>query len=171
VLIDEMTEHECHEFLERASFGRLGCSLGDQPYIVPVCLAYESDCIYVFSTFGKKIEWMRANPKVCIQVDEIADQSQWVSVIVNGRYEELPERQYAAEREHARKLLKKRSRWWLNTFAERLLKLGDKLIEPLFFRIHIDSMTGLRATDEIGDINTLGKTTAQTGPNRVNEAG
>ena len=28
-----------------------------------------------FSTFGKKIEWIRANPKVCIQVDEIADQS------------------------------------------------------------------------------------------------
>jgi hypothetical protein len=24
---------------------------------------------------GKKIEWMRANPKVCIQIDEIADQS------------------------------------------------------------------------------------------------
>ena len=70
-----MTEHECHEFLERASFGRLRCSLGDQPYIVSVCLAYESDCIYVFSTFGKKIEWMRANPKVCIQIDEIADQS------------------------------------------------------------------------------------------------
>jgi len=70
-----MTEHECHEFLGRASFGRLRCSLGDQPYIVPVCLACESDCIYVVSTFGKKIEWMRANPKVCIQIDEIADQS------------------------------------------------------------------------------------------------
>jgi len=67
------------------------CSLDNQPYIVPVCLAYESDCIYVFSTFGKKIKWMRANPKVCIQIDEIADQSQWVSMIVSGRYEELPE--------------------------------------------------------------------------------
>ena len=114
---------------------------------------YESDCNYVFSTFGKKIEWMRANPMVCIQIDEIADQSQWVSVIVNGRYEELPEPQYAADRERARQLLEKRSRWWLNTFAERLLKSGDKLIEPLFFRIHIDSMTGPRDTDEGSDIN------------------
>jgi len=31
--------------------------------------------LIVFSTFGKKIEWMRANPKVRIQIDEIADQS------------------------------------------------------------------------------------------------
>jgi uncharacterized protein len=160
VLINEMTQQECRGLLEDASFGRLGCSLGDQPYIVPVCLAYESDCIYIFSTLGKKIEWMRANPKVCIQIDEIANQSQWVSVIVNGRYEELPELQYSAEREHARQLLEKQSRWWLNTFAERLLKLGDKLIEPLFFRIYIDSMTGLRATDEVGDIKAVSKQTA-----------
>ena len=111
---------------------------------MPGGLASEGDFIYVFSTFGKKIVWMRANPKVCIQIDEIAGQSQWMSVIVNGRYEELPEPQYVIERKHARQLLEKRSQWWLNTFAERQLKLGDKLIEPLFFRICIDSMTGLR---------------------------
>ena len=160
MVMNEMTEQECREALARSSFGRLGCSLGDQPYIVPVCLAYQSDCIYVFSTFGKKIEWMRANPKVCIQIDEIADQTQWVSVIVNGLYEELPELQYAAEREHARQLLEKQGRWWLNTFAERQLKLGDKLIEPLFFRICVDSMTGLCATEKIGDINAMNKKSA-----------
>jgi len=27
-------------------------------------------------------------------------------------------------------------------------RVGDKLIEPLFFRIRIQSMSGLRATDE-----------------------
>jgi uncharacterized protein len=158
--INEMTKEECREVLAHTSFGRLGCSLADQPYIVPVCLACEADYIYAFSTVGKKIEWMRANPKVCLQVDEIAGQSQWVSVIVNGRYEELLEPQHTAEREHARTLLEKRSRWWLNTLAERLLTLGDKLIEPLFFRISIDSMTGLHATDEIGDINAESKKTA-----------
>jgi nitroimidazol reductase NimA-like FMN-containing flavoprotein (pyridoxamine 5'-phosphate oxidase superfamily) len=40
MLINEMTKQECREVLAHASFGRLGCSLGDQPYIVPVCLAY-----------------------------------------------------------------------------------------------------------------------------------
>ena len=160
MVMNEMTEQECREALARTSFGRLGCSLGDQPYIVPVCLASDGDFIYVFSTLGKKIAWMRANPKVCIQIDEIKSQSEWSSVIVNGRYEELLDSQHAGERKHARHVLEKRSQWWLNTFAERQLKLGDKLIEPLFFRICVDSITGLRATDKIGDINAVNKKTA-----------
>jgi nitroimidazol reductase NimA-like FMN-containing flavoprotein (pyridoxamine 5'-phosphate oxidase superfamily) len=91
---------------------------------------------------------MRANPKVCLEVDEITNQSQWMSVIATGRYQELPEPQYTAEREHARRLLGKRYRWWQNALGERQLRLGEDLITPLFFRIHIDSMTGLRAIGE-----------------------
>jgi hypothetical protein len=49
---------------------------------------------------------MRTNPKVCIQIDEIANQSEWLSVIINGSYQELPEPQYTDERAHARKLLR-----------------------------------------------------------------
>jgi hypothetical protein len=155
-----MTEQECREALARTSFGRLGCSLRDQPYIVPVCFACEGNFIYVFSTLGKKIVWMRANPKVCIQIDEVKGQGQWSSVIINGRYEELLELQHAEERKRARQLLEKRTQWWLNTLAERQLKSGDHLIEPLFFRICIDSMTGLCATDKIRDINAVNKKTA-----------
>ena len=94
---------------------------------------------------------MRANPKVCVQTDEIQSHSchsQWISVIVNGEYEELPDPQYAAERKHASSLFAKRNRWWLNALGERQTRVGDKLIEPLFFRIRIQSMSGLRATDE-----------------------
>jgi nitroimidazol reductase NimA-like FMN-containing flavoprotein (pyridoxamine 5'-phosphate oxidase superfamily) len=140
-----MTEKECRGVLERASMGRLGCSSDGQPYIVPVYLAYEPDYIYVFSTFGQKIQWMRANPKVCVQIDEITEESQWVSVIANGHYQELPEPQYAAERAHARDLPGKRYQWWLNALAERRTELRDDMIAPLFFRLHIDSMTGLCA--------------------------
>ena len=91
---------------------------------------------------------MRANPKVCLQTDEIKNQSEWVSVVVNGDYEEIAEPQYAAERQHASSLLAKRYHWWLNSFGERQMRVGDKLIEPLFFRIRIGSMSGLRATEQ-----------------------
>ena len=148
MMINEMNQKECGAFLTSASLGRLGCSLDNQPYVVPIYFAYEPDYIYVLSTFGQKTEWMRANPRVCLEVDEIKDQSEWISVIANGRYEELPEPQYTAEREHARKLLGKHYRWWQNALGERQLRLGDELITPLFFRILIDSMTGLRATGE-----------------------
>lgn len=72
MMINEMSEKECRTVLTRSSIGRLGCALENQPYVVPIYFAYESECVYVLSTFGQKVEWMRANPKVCIQVDEIA---------------------------------------------------------------------------------------------------
>lgn len=144
-MINPMTEKQCSEMLSRLSLGRLGCALDDQPYVVPIYFAHDGKAIYVLSTLGQKIEWMRANPKVCVQVDEIVSEAQWASVIVNGRYQELPEPEYADEHAHARQLLEQRHRWWLNAMAERLMKSSDPLIEPLFFRIHIDSMTGLCA--------------------------
>jgi nitroimidazol reductase NimA-like FMN-containing flavoprotein (pyridoxamine 5'-phosphate oxidase superfamily) len=148
MVIKEMTQEECRASLASASLGRLGCSLDNQPYVVPIYFAYEPDYVYALSTLGQKTEWMRANPKVCLEVDEIANQFQWTSVVATGRYQELPEPQYTAEREHARMLLGKRYQWWLNALAERQLRLGDDSITPFFFRIHIDSMTGLRAVGE-----------------------
>jgi len=148
MMVTEMSERECREVLMRASLGRLGCSLDGQPYIVPVYFAYEADYLYVLSTLGQKVEWMRNNPKVCIEVEEIKNESQWVTLVATGHYQELAEPQYAEERQHARELLEKRHRWWLNALAERQLKSVDDLIAPIFFRIRIDSMTGLRARTE-----------------------
>ena len=53
---------------------------------------------------------MRANPKVCVEIDEIATDSRKMSIIVNGGYQELPEPQYANDGSRARKLLKTRYR-------------------------------------------------------------
>jgi hypothetical protein len=88
---------------------------------------------------------MRTNPRACLQVDEITDQTHWVSVIADGRYQELREGQFSDELSHARNLLAKHERFWQTPMAERQLKSGDALIEPIFFRIQIDSVTGLRS--------------------------
>ncbi len=80
---------------------------------------------------------------MCVEVDEVKSQTDWVSVVATGRYEELPEPQFEAERAHARELLQKRHQWWLNALAERRKSEPDESITPLFFRIHIDSVTGL----------------------------
>lgn len=146
--VNPINNEECDAILCRASIGRLACSRDNQPYVVPVYLACESGWVYVFSTFGQKIRWMRANPKVCVEVDEIMSESEWATVIINGRYEELIEPQYAEERAHARKLLARQHQWWLNAAAERGLESYDALMEPIFFRVRIDSMTGLRAVAE-----------------------
>jgi hypothetical protein len=144
MLIKEISTQECLDTVAHASAGRLGCSLQDQPYVVPIYFASEGEWIYVFSTFGKKIEWMRANPKVCVEIEEKVSESESISVLVNGLYEELPEPQFTQERAHARQLLAKKHHWWMNAMAERRVGSEDQQVEPLFFRIHVDSATGLR---------------------------
>ncbi len=148
MVIHEMSEKECREVLTRGSIGRIGCSLDNQPYVVPIHFAYEQDYVYVLSTLGQKIKWMRKNPKVCLQVDEITSPSQWASVVANGTYEELVEPQFSDERAHARTLLQKQHQWWLNALGERQTRSNDALIEPLFFRIRTDSVSGLRTTTD-----------------------
>lgn len=148
--IVEISQEECKELLNRVSVGRLACSLDNQPYVVPVCFAYEPQCLYVFSTFGQKIKWMRQNPNVCLQTDEIASRSNWTSVVVNGNYLELSEPQYIAEKEHARKRLAHYSEWWSTPLAERREHTDDLSVEPVFFRIDITSMSGLRGISEAG---------------------
>jgi uncharacterized protein len=143
-----ISQHECSELLKRLYIGRLGCALDNQPHIVPVYFSYEHDSIYIFSTLGKKIEWMRQNPKVCLQIDEIVDRSDWLSVIVTGTYLELGGPQHASEKEHAQERLAQYSGWWRVPLAERREQTSDLSIESVFFRIDIQSMSGLRAMYE-----------------------
>ena len=145
-----ISRQECSELLQRVSIGKLACSLNDQPYVVPVAFSYEPDCIYIFSTFGKKIEWMRKNPKVCLQADEIGNRSNWTSVVVTGTYLELNVPQYhTAQREHAReRLAAQYSEWWripLSGARDRGLLSS---METVFFRIDIKSISGLRTISE-----------------------
>jgi nitroimidazol reductase NimA-like FMN-containing flavoprotein (pyridoxamine 5'-phosphate oxidase superfamily) len=148
--IVEISEAECKEFLNHVSLGRLACALDNQPYVVPVCFAYEREYLYVFSTLGQKIEWMRQNPNVCLQTDEIGDRSSWTSVIVNGTYLELSEPEYTAERERALERLARYSDWWRLPLAERRERTRDLSIESVFFRIDIASISGLRGLPEAG---------------------
>lgn len=92
MVIREMSREECLRELAAARWARLACAHENQPFIIPVHLAYDAAtrCLYGFTTLGQKVEWMRTNPLVCIEVDEIAADDQWVSIIAFGRYEELP---------------------------------------------------------------------------------
>jgi len=148
VRIVELSEDDCKEFLNHASVGRLACALDNQPYVVPVAFAYEPGFLYVFSTLGQKIKWMRQNPNVCLQADDLGGRSNWTSVVVNGTYLELREPQYTAARDHARERLAEVARWWSTPLAERRETTSDLAIEPVFFRIDIVSMSGLRGLPE-----------------------
>ena len=74
---------------KKTAIARLACARDNQPYVVPVHVYFDGDCLYGFATLGQKIEWMRENPRVCVQVDDIRDRFHWATVVVLGQYEEL----------------------------------------------------------------------------------
>jgi len=71
----EMNEANTARFLLKARIGRLGICQDNEPYVVPVLFVYdpETEVIYVHSSKrGRKIKMMKANPKVCFEVDEMS---------------------------------------------------------------------------------------------------
>lgn len=152
MFIHEMTDQECRSALQEASVGRLGCARNNQPYVVPVYFGFDGKHIYGFTTVGQKIEWMRANPKVCLEIDERISEEQWTSVIVFGRYEELPdEPRYEVARMLAHEVLRLRPMWWEPAFMSDMHRDTSHSVVPVFYRIHICRMTGHRATPDIGE--------------------
>jgi uncharacterized protein len=152
-VIQELTRQANLDLLARTHLGRLACAREGQPYVVPIYFAYQDNCLYSFSTVGQKIEWMRANPLVCVEVDEVADSQQWVSVIVLGRFEELPDAaEWQNPRALAHDLLQKRVMWWEPGYARTVLHGGPRSLEPVFYRIHIAKITGHRASSESGNV-------------------
>lgn len=149
--IHEMTDAECRSALQRAKVGRLSCARDNQPYVVPTYFAFDGEHLYGFTTVGQKIEWLRANPQVCLEIDELIGPDQWMSVIVFGRYEELPdEPQYQAMRIKAHQLfLRQRAMWWEPAYMSDAHRDVSHSILPVFYRIQIRQMTGHRATPDM----------------------
>lgn len=143
MVITELNGAECKALLASTRMGRLGCSRDGQPYIVPIHFVLEGIYLYSFSLQGQKVEWMRANSLVCVQVDEFGEQREWQSVVVNGRYEELPDRiGWKRQRDRAWSLLSKHANWWEPGGMKPIPEGGTP---HLFYRIVIEEMTGRRA--------------------------
>jgi uncharacterized protein len=146
MVIHELTLAQCREVLARASHGRLGCARLNQPYVVPFFFQFDpaGDSVYSFSPIGQKIDWMRDNPMVCVEVDEVTDQFNWTSVVAFGRYEELrdsPQDDGARRRAHA--LFQERAVWWLPALGK--LDSGGEPHASVVYRIVIHKLTGRRA--------------------------
>jgi nitroimidazol reductase NimA-like FMN-containing flavoprotein (pyridoxamine 5'-phosphate oxidase superfamily) len=91
---------------------------------------------------------MRANPLVCVEVEEVTTQQDWATVIVLGNYEELPDNPvHDMQRKHAYDLLQRRPVWW-EPGATPALHERAHAAQFAFFRIHIDQVSGRRAVPD-----------------------
>jgi uncharacterized protein len=144
VVIEELMPRECREIISRSVHARLACSFNNQPYVVPIHVYLEGSFLYGFSTMGQKIEWMRQNPLVCVEFEEVASEREWATVVVGGVYEEIPNTSdFAYARSVAESLFQRRPVWWE---PASLPVEGRPRRSPILFRIIISRMTGRRGS-------------------------
>lgn len=148
MLIHELAPADCRDVLSRTTVARLACSRAEQPYVVPVSFVYDTDsnCLFGFSTIGKKVAWMRGNPKVCVEVEDVADRFHWTTIVIFGRYDEIGDSsEHKDVRQRALDLFATRAEWWLPGAAKLTPHEHSGVV---VYRIHVDSMTGRRVARE-----------------------
>jgi nitroimidazol reductase NimA-like FMN-containing flavoprotein (pyridoxamine 5'-phosphate oxidase superfamily) len=142
--VNMKSRSECLQFLEAQRLGHLACSLNDRPYVVPIYYALKENFLYSFSLPGKKIEIMRANPRVAVVVEKFSSAREWTSVIAQGRYEEL---EAESDREQAWALLSKHPNWWEPGGLKPVTQPITADLEHLFYRIVIEELSCREALD------------------------
>jgi uncharacterized protein len=147
--IRELTPAECTEVLAAHRLAHLACSMDGHPYVVTIHYAHADNALYAFSLPGKKIECMRANALVAALV-EVQDRGRgWKSVIVNGRYEELPDRiGFKRQLDRAWSLLSTHANWWEPGALKPGTPEPQAPMPPVFFRILIDEISGREARQQ-----------------------
>ena len=136
-MISRLSNEEARGLLTACSAGRLGCVYDGGPYVVPVNYVCDGDGIFIHSLPGRKIDALRANPKACLQVDQISDAYHWRSAIAYGDYEEIME---PRERDWAVRSLQER---FPNLTPVESVPVHDGQSSVIIFRIRIREISGV----------------------------
>jgi len=144
-MLGNLQPQQIEDVLKSQQIGRIGCSLDGYTYVVPISYAYDGNYIYCHTTEGKKTSMMRQNPKICFEVEEMKDMSNWKSVVIQGEFEELKDIQ---QRNNAMRSLLNR---YLPVISSITTHIGESWpfhpeniseINGVVFRIKIKEKTG-----------------------------
>lgn len=133
--IQVLPDDQIEELLRTAIVGRIACcDHSGRPYLVPLAFGYDGIALYAHSGPGRKVQIMRQNPLVSVEVDEASASDRWRSVVAEGRYEELIS---PAERERA-----------LRTIYPEPALIPHLSADSVLFRIVLTHKSGRSETPE-----------------------
>ena len=133
-----LSDTEAREVIKAGKVGRLGCIDKAEPYVVPINYLVDEGSIYSHSLPGRKIDAMRAHPRVCLQVDQVNDDFHWRSAIAFGNFEELD--RPGDRRDVLGKLL---ARFPQLTPVESVIVQDAAAPDCIVFRIVVDRVSGV----------------------------
>lgn len=138
-MIKNLDEKEARKLLKEQKLGHLGCVLeSGEPYVVPVNYLFKDDEIYIHSLPGQKLDALRANRKVCLQVERTGDSCRWRSAIAFGEFQEVKRTNKKIEI-----LIEFSSRFEHLTPVEAMIKERWNLGGLVVFRLNIKRITGM----------------------------
>lgn len=92
-MLGELNKEQIETLLNTETIARVGCYADGKIYVVPVSYAYNDGYLYAHSKDGLKVQMMRKNPEVCIEIDTMQNMANWQSVIAWGEFEELKDKE------------------------------------------------------------------------------
>jgi len=145
-MLGKLEDYQIEELLNQQAVGRIGCHADNTTYIVPINYAYRDNNIYAHSAEGKKIEYMRKNPRVCFQVDQIKSITNWKSVIAWGEFHEITDRKEMVSImqeiiQHIMPQVSEEQAHPSHGFAENESDIGTNL-EIILYKISLTKKTG-----------------------------
>lgn len=135
-----MTSDQIEQFLARNVVYRLACCADDRLYLIPMTYAWRDGAMYSFSHEGQKMRMMRANPEVCVEVEELRGPTSWECVVAWGTFEELQGEEAARGAKIILDRLAQLPQSAKN--EERIEKAAEEESPALVFRIRMHELSG-----------------------------
>jgi nitroimidazol reductase NimA-like FMN-containing flavoprotein (pyridoxamine 5'-phosphate oxidase superfamily) len=91
--MDQLTRDEALQLLNTTPVAHLGLISDGAPYVTPMSFVVDGEEILFRTMAGKKLNALRDNPNVCVEVSQFDEQTgEWASVIVTGTATEVADR-------------------------------------------------------------------------------
>jgi hypothetical protein len=145
----DLTSSECIRLLKNNYTGHLGFISQGYPYVIPITFHYNQadNTIISYSEEGHKINAMRNNGSVSLQVQDIISNSNWQSVLVHGTFEEIKGsnakyllHQFAEGVKDKVKVKEHKHPEFISEFSSKTYSGGV----PIVYRINVSEMKGKR---------------------------
>lgn len=144
-MLGELNDTQINSILTSQVVGRLACTDGKQPYVVPATYAPDGKYIYGQTNAGTKLKMLRKNPNVCFQIEMMTDMRNWKSVLAYGKFEELKDQEAEKAREILYNLvfpLSTSSTIHLFGHDEKGIVDDSTRVKTVMYRIKIKKVTG-----------------------------
>ena len=147
--MENLSKSEIITLLKDNYIGHLSYIAQGRPFTIPITYFYDlgSNAIISYSAEGHKMEAMRKNGAVSLEVEEIVSNSNWQSVLAHGTFDELhgSDAKYYLHQftKGVKNIIKQKEQTLPEFISEFSSKSSSKKI-PVVYRIKILEITGRR---------------------------